>query len=63
MSYQQIETLLDSLKSQPTLKNIKRMTKYFSQYTNLDDTLPPENLMVFAIFQLPDYWNKMLKLE
>lgn len=63
MSYQQIETLVESLKNKPSFGGVKKMTKYFSQYTNLDDTLPPENLMVFAIFQLPEYWNKVLKLE
>lgn len=39
------------------------MTKYFSQYTDLEQNLPPENLMVFSIFQLPDLWTRVLKLK
>lgn len=36
MSYQQIETIIENLKTNPSFPNIKKLTKYFSQYTNLE---------------------------
>ena len=63
MTYQQIESLIEGLSVKPTLPNLRRIIKHFSQFTDLEENLPPENLMVFSIFKLPQIWTTLLKLE
>lgn len=50
MSYQQVEDIISNLRKKVTLGPLKRIIKMFSQFTKIEEQLPPENLMAFAIF-------------
>jgi hypothetical protein len=41
MSYQQIQNYIDILSVKPTFSALKNIVKQFSQYTNLQEQLPP----------------------
>jgi|JI6StandDraft_1071083.scaffolds.fasta_scaffold12050_7 hypothetical protein len=63
MSYQQVEEIIESLRKRPTLGPLKRIVKLFSQFTKLDEQLPPENLMAFSLFEVPNALNKLAGVE
>lgn len=63
MSYQQVEEIITSLRNRPALGPLKRLIKLFSQFTKLEEQLPPENLMAFSLFEVPTILNKLVGVE
>lgn len=63
MAYQQVEEIITSLRKKPTLGPLRRIIKLFSQFTKLEEQLPPENLMAFSLFEVPLALNKLAGLE
>jgi len=63
MSYQQVEEIIESLRKRPTLGPLRRLIKLFSQFTKLDEQLPPENLMAFSLFEVPMVLNKLAGVD
>jgi hypothetical protein len=63
MSYQQVDEIANSLRKHPTLGPLRRIIKLFSQFTKLEEQLPPENLMAFSLFEIPTALNKLIGVE
>lgn len=63
MSYQQVEEIIESLRKRASLGPLRRLIKLFSQFTKLEEQLPPENLMAFSLFEVPTVLNKLAGVD